>query len=83
MYIFTASVLHVGIERGQIVSNHYPITSARNNWEYDDFVNYCINEARSNRSYEHLCSTSINFTGGQIFNDGYFELLQTDIINGI
>lgn len=83
MYVFSASVLHVWVERGQTVSNHYPISSARDSWEYEDFVNYCISQAQSNSSYGHSSSTSINVTGAQILSDGHLELLQTDIISAI
>jgi hypothetical protein len=84
MYMFTASVLHVWVERGQVSTNHYAVYSTRNNWEYEEFVNYCISIAQNNPSYgQYLCLTSLNIAGTFLHSNGNIDVLQEDVINEV
>lgn len=81
MYIFTASILHVWIERREVLTNHYAVFSTGGNWEYEEFVNHCISVAQNNPSYrQYLCSTSLNITGALLDSKGNFDILQENTI---
>jgi hypothetical protein len=62
----------------------HAVYSTRNNWEYEEFVNYCISIAQNNPSYgQYLCSTSLNIAKTFLHSNGNIDVLQEDVINGV